>query len=192
MDCLSHISILRRGWKRDQLTNIPAITLFSHGRPAIPSLVIVFITYNNVTGPGTSIVNQAIFPGILNLLFADVFPAPYHGITHCIRVIYQLSAYANACLDFHTIGKNVKRDTTRSQFSLDGGNQFSTRAMMKAFTFLFDKERREVSTVRLLTLRVTRNGFKYVTTKFETFHRLSALHPTLSFANHRPASLNTA
>jgi len=32
--------------------------------------------------PGTSIVNHAIFPGMLSLLFADVFPAPYQGITH--------------------------------------------------------------------------------------------------------------
>jgi hypothetical protein len=77
--------------------------------------------------PGISIVSQAILPGKLNLLFADVLPAPYHGIAHWRSVIcWDLVSWAYLLLrpELRTGGKNVNKLTTNSQFSFEGGIQF--------------------------------------------------------------------
>jgi hypothetical protein len=58
--------------------------LFSQGRDARPvSAGRVFMMYKRVQKPGASIVSHAILPGILNLLFEEVLPAPYQEVTHC-------------------------------------------------------------------------------------------------------------
>lgn len=62
--------------------------IFSHGNSLIPSSFgRVFMTYNKVRKPGTSMVIHATFPGMLNLLLIDVFPAGYQVLTHCMIVI---------------------------------------------------------------------------------------------------------
>ncbi len=67
------------------------MVLFSQGSDARPvSAGKVFMMYRRVRKPGASIVSHAILPGILNLLFDEVLPAPYQEMAHC--------RFASCCL----------------------------------------------------------------------------------------------
>ena len=77
--------------RRGNHTKRVPIALFSQGSDAKPvSAGKVFMMYRRVRKPGASIVSHAILPGMLNLLFEDVLPAPYQEMAHC--------RFASCCL----------------------------------------------------------------------------------------------
>ena len=101
----------------------------------------LYIMYSNEIMPQTSIETHATFPGRLSLLSPEVLPAPYHGwihwkiVTYCCQLLFTLHHKAL------TSGKNWNKYTINSQFSRDGGIQFSMRAMMVDMASLWGKWR---------------------------------------------------
>lgn len=87
--------------------------------------------YSSVIIPQTSIEIHAILPGMLSLLSPDVLPAPYQERVHwkmvtcAVSFVYIVSQYA-----LLTSGKNWNKNTVDSQFSRDGGIQFSVKPMV--------------------------------------------------------------
>lgn len=83
MSCLIRLAAYRYSEEIFKLTNRPAMALFSHGNDFNPSSAgRVFITYNKDKKPGTSIVIQASFPGMLKRFVVEVLPAGYQSVAH--------------------------------------------------------------------------------------------------------------
>lgn len=91
----------------------------------------VYIMYSSEIIPQISMVIHAILPGMLNLLSPEVLPAPYQDTTHC-RVVNCCSQFClrRVAMGVDTKGKNWNTNTTHSQFSRDGGIQFSMEPMV--------------------------------------------------------------
>jgi len=61
--------------REEKRTNNPPRILFSSGSSSMPRVAgRVFIMYRRRRKPGTSIVIQATFPGMLKMLLLDVLP----------------------------------------------------------------------------------------------------------------------